>query len=234
MITRRCTRCKQEKPLTDFGKDKSRKHGRGFKCKPCVREYYQENKEHKSEVGKAYYKANKEAIRSRQAAYEKEHCAEISARKSEYYKNNPEAAKARAIYNNKHYHNNKEHYQAYFKTYNPKWIKNNPDKVRAHLAKRRALINSALIDDTDFEKIAGFYAEAQQRSQDTGVMYHVDHIIPLAEGGAHHESNLQVITAESNLQKGAKLLSQAELDALRAENHLSRLSMDTCRRVSTK
>jgi 5-methylcytosine-specific restriction endonuclease McrA len=32
----------------------------------------------------------------------------------------------------------------------------------------------------------------------------VDHIIPLAKGGQHHPRNLQVISANDNVRKGAK------------------------------
>jgi len=35
--------------------------------------------------------------------------------------------------------------------------------------------------------------------------WHVDHIIPLSKGGLHHPDNLQVIPAEDNLKKNAKL-----------------------------
>ena len=37
--------------------------------------------------------------------------------------------------------------------------------------------------------------------------YHVDHIHPLAKGGAHHPDNLRIITAAENLAKGAKLVA---------------------------
>jgi 5-methylcytosine-specific restriction endonuclease McrA len=33
----------------------------------------------------------------------------------------------------------------------------------------------------------------------------VDHIIPLAKGGQHHPGNLQVISANENVRKGAKV-----------------------------
>jgi 5-methylcytosine-specific restriction endonuclease McrA len=36
--------------------------------------------------------------------------------------------------------------------------------------------------------------------------YEVDHIIPLAKGGLHHEDNLQYLTPLENKRKGAKLL----------------------------
>ena len=44
-----CSKCKQEKPLTDFYKNKSYKDGYGNQCKQCTISYstdkYQQNKE---------------------------------------------------------------------------------------------------------------------------------------------------------------------------------------------
>jgi len=52
--------------------------------------------------------------------------------------------------------------------------------------------------------IAEIYKKARRRTAETGVQYHVDHMKPLAAGGRHHPSNLQILTAEENLSKGAK------------------------------
>lgn len=52
--------------------------------------------------------------------------------------------------------------------------------------------------------IIQIYEKARQISLETGIAHHVDHIRPLAKGGRHHPSNLQIITAKENLRKGAK------------------------------
>ena len=49
------------------------------------------------------------------------------------------------------------------------------------------------------------YQDARRLSKETGTEYHVDHIIPLAKGGPHLPWNLQVITKDENLSKGAKI-----------------------------
>ncbi len=36
IITRRCFRCKQNKPLSEFYKSKNRKYGRHYECKSCM------------------------------------------------------------------------------------------------------------------------------------------------------------------------------------------------------
>jgi 5-methylcytosine-specific restriction endonuclease McrA len=48
------------------------------------------------------------------------------------------------------------------------------------------------------------YKEARRLTETTGVPHHVDHVKPLAVGGRHHPENLQILTAQENLEKGAR------------------------------
>lgn len=45
MMTKACTKCGRELPLTEFHADKRRKHGVGSECRDCKRQYRQENKD---------------------------------------------------------------------------------------------------------------------------------------------------------------------------------------------
>ena len=76
---------------------------------------------------------------------------------------------------------------------------------REKCAKRRAKQKCPL-SLGDKEQIKLIYEECYRITQETGIPHHVDHIIPLALGGLHHPSNLQILTAEENLKKGCKLL----------------------------
>ena len=59
------------------------------------------------------------------------------------------------------------------------------------------------LTDKEREEILLIYKRCRRISKKTGILHHVDHIVPLALGGRHHPSNLQILTAESNLKKGA-------------------------------
>jgi|11BtaG_2_1085332.scaffolds.fasta_scaffold01082_4 5-methylcytosine-specific restriction endonuclease McrA len=54
------------------------------------------------------------------------------------------------------------------------------------------------------DAVISIYNESKRLTKETGVQHHVDHIKPLAKGGRHHPSNLQILTAEENLKKSDK------------------------------
>lgn len=59
------------------------------------------------------------------------------------------------------------------------------------------------LSDSEKESIRKIYKKCRQASKETGIQYHVDHVKPLAAGGRHHPSNLQILTAAENLSKGS-------------------------------
>ena len=86
------------------------------------------------------------------------------------------------------------------------WQEDNPEKHRAYNGKRDAIRRGGKDRIPAGFEIADtfrFYAEAIRKEEETGVPHHVDHIIPVAKGGMHTPSNLQVLTAEENQMKGA-------------------------------
>lgn len=55
------------------------------------------------------------------------------------------------------------------------------------------------------EIIRCFYDLRARLSNCTGIIFHVDHVVPLARGGSHSPCNLQVITSIANMRKHARL-----------------------------
>ena len=76
--------------------------------------------------------------------------------------------------------------------------------ARVNGAKQRAARSLRVVAWADQMAIQAFYDEALTQTVKTGVMHHVDHIIPLLGknvSGLHVASNLQILTEEANRRK---------------------------------
>ena len=81
----------------------------------------------------------------------------------------------------------------------------NPQKERALKAQHRARKRSQIPESINSKIVQTIYEMSVRISACTGINHHVDHIIPLAKGGLHHQGNLQILPASINCRKGAKL-----------------------------
>ena len=72
-----------------------------------------------------------------------------------------------------------------------------------HTRKRRARLKDAVPDNYDRDAVLAMYKLAQKFSDLTGVQMHVDHIVPIACGGQHVVTNLQLLAGPLNVAKGA-------------------------------
>ena len=72
--------------------------------------------------------------------------------------------------------------------------------------KQRLLEQTPDLNQQEKAQIQKIYEERDRRNQAAGfIMYHVDHVTPLAKGGLHHPENLQLITASENVHKGSSI-----------------------------
>jgi hypothetical protein len=99
-----------------------------------------------------------------------------------------------------------------------KWRKANPDKTKAYNAKRHAAKlqrTPPWLTPEHLIEIQNFYSLATLLSENTGILHHVDHIVPLrgkAVSGLHVPWNLQVITATENLSKNNRFDTEAPFE----------------------
>jgi len=98
-------------------------------------------------------------------------------------------------------------FQVYCKICNTDYYKEHKTESSARSAKRRAaklLRTPNWLTEQDYKEIQNFYVQAKKQEQQTGIKYHVDHIIPLQGrlvSGLHIPTNLQILTQETNLSK---------------------------------
>lgn len=84
--------------------------------------------------------------------------------------------------------------------------------VKLHLQRKRELSKlkrtPPWLSDKQLKDISKFYLKAKRLTESTGVVYHVDHIVPLQGKnvcGLHVPWNLQVIPSKDNLKKRNKV-----------------------------
>ena len=88
-----------------------------------------------------------------------------------------------------------------------KWKQANPERLRINDHNRRAR-KKANGGKLSHDLSKALYARQKGRcaccKKLLGDNYHLDHIVPLALGGANEDWNIQLLTATCNLNKGAK------------------------------
>jgi hypothetical protein len=90
---------------------------------------------------------------------------------------------------------------------NRQWNNDNPDRLNSYYANRRARKKQAMpswLTPDHISQINAVYAEAKRLEEETGIAYHVDHIVPLAGKivcGLHVPWNLRAIPGTENLRR---------------------------------
>lgn len=211
--TKVCSKCGEEKPLTEYNKDKRLKSGLRAACRVCDKarnkKYREENRERAIAASKKWREENREKARAQSKKWKNENREKVRAHKRKWAKSwrerNPDVAKAR---NKKYREDNPEAIKAYAK----KWREENLEKKRLHNSKRRATLREATTEDFSYEDLLDFWSENEinynecfycKKEMPEGPE-HIDHYYPLTKGGTHERANLRPSCASCNLTKGAK------------------------------
>ena len=229
-MEKKCTKCKEVKPLDGFNKHKKQKDGISLICKDCHRQYYYANKKAYLERCKQYYKDNKDAILARNKKYREANRDAILAQQKKYRESNKEyisEAKKKCYHAKKdkylqmcsHYRkNNREKYNKRFRErYNTDPLFRLTDNIRTLI--RLSISNGGYSKKSRTCQILGcsfkeYYQHIESQFTD-GMTWeriseiHIDHRLPLSAANTeeellalNHYSNLQPMWAKDNLAKG--------------------------------
>jgi hypothetical protein len=196
-MMKKCKRCDAVLELNEFPVNVRNKDGRDVKCKLCC-----------AAITRAWRKANPVVARASERRW--------LERNPERAKKNRDAAAKRfgkahpelVLFYAKRW---KDANKSRVKEYSKKWAKNNAEKCACKSSARRAATFRAMppwLSAEDRAAIAEKFVEARCLSRETGVKYHVDHIVPLKAKtacGLHVHWNLQVIPATVNQRKWNKI-----------------------------
>lgn len=206
---KRCSKCKLEKPVTDFGKSAKYRDGLRCECKACRKlsgaAYYAANKERHNSWTKAWYARNKDSHNAASRQWYAENRDVRSAQIKAYVAANPEKVRVRQkrwaqenrellnAWKRSRYAEDPEKFRAEFRAWraaNPEkakaavkaWARENPDRVKAQTAKYRACkLNRTpcWLRPEHKAAIVEIYECARLLELLMGEPYEVDHIVPL-------------------------------------------------------
>lgn len=200
-----CSKCKIEKFLEDFSNSSNGKMGKRSSCKVCAKAYNETRKEIEKEAAKQRRLKDPEKYKEKQrladARYYAKNTEKALERSRRYKELNRERCNSRSLkYRWENIEDIREQQRAYSKA--------NKEKRAAAVATRRALKKRAIPEWSKTEEakaeIKLVYLQCKQKSKETGIIHHVDHIVPLSSDrvcGLHCLDNLQIIPASDNQKK---------------------------------
>jgi len=203
---KKCSKCKEVKPISMFGKLSKAKDGLRYSCSECRRQEYLANREHNIKRSRRYYRDNKETVLQKNKEYKERRVDWYRDYNQEYYKENKEDIKERV---------KKYHYQRLEEDIGYKLLQRcrtriyNALKGHVKSKKTRKLIGCSV------EKLKQHLESQFQEgmSWDNYGEWHVDHIRPCAmfdftraedQLECFHYTNLQPLWAEDNQRKSDK------------------------------
>lgn len=203
-----CPHCSQEKELSDFPKDKSRKDGRYIYCKICTslksKKNYNKNLIQNRELKR------KQAIKNK---------VKNNQRNKKWYEENKEYKKEYT----KNYRNKNK---SWLKKYQKKWGKQNPENIKINRNKylktikgketinqrnhnRKSRLRGAKGNHTLKQwnelKARYNYTCVHCNKKEPEIKLTRDHIIPISKGGDNYIENIQPLCNSCNSRKKDKI-----------------------------
>jgi hypothetical protein len=227
---KRCSTCKETKPVTEFVRNRYRPDGLQNSCKVCTREHNRRNREKYPEKKLAevdrWRKANPDKVRGYNRRWKEANPERHREITRIWYAANPEKAREtarrwkeanpertqdlRRRWREENPEKHREHNRRW-REKNPDqerlWREKNPEKARANGHRRRARKQANgifAVTDKDLRRIYGSPCWACGATE----RITLDHVVPIARGGHHSIGNALPLCLSCNCSKHTRLLSE--------------------------
>jgi len=142
MQTKRCSKCGEEKPLSEYHKCKRAKLGVQSRCKVCV-----------SDLGKDYYQKNRDTKLHRQKQHNLENWASILAYRAVWRKKNPESAYKHRRENPGYYSSKESERRARKAQATPPWVTKEMQVEIQNMYNLRDRLNGLTVSDLEVDHV---------------------------------------------------------------------------------
>ena len=187
-----CSNCGIEKELEEFSNRKTSKDGKRSWCKVCDKLYREANRDTILPYLRDYHHKNKEKSNKNREVYRKNHSEQENSRHREWSNKTGKSKEYAHRFCIDNPDRRREICHKYYINNKPKFLHND--------AKRRSRLLNQIPPDVRWDKIKMYY----QVSEYLGSDWEVDHIVPVSNGGFHHQDNLHIVLKTENRQKGNK------------------------------
>lgn len=214
MITKICTKCKCEKSLEYFPKDKRAKDGRASDCKICRVAAGKERRERQKSTDPLFYEKERKRVRDsyilkeitlgpegftklKADRYAKYRVSQLEQVRKKRRENKDEVLLKDKI--------QRDRYKDKKKIIDKAWWAKNPVKSKTYVRNRQARKLQAMPKWAKEEDILSMYELVKIKEKVLGTKCHLDHIVPLQSKlvcGFHCKDNLQILPAKENSIKG--------------------------------
>ncbi len=185
MITeKKCTICKEVKPIKEFYRDAAHRDGYYSKCKKCH-----------ARLVKNWQQKNEEKFRDMNKKWKKTHPEQHAQHNKKWIEANVDKAYLIA----------KRSREKHPET-SRNWRKKNPDRLRNYQLTRRARIagNGGQMTVEEWDAILEFYGHKCLCCGRADLKLTVDHVFPIFLGGTHTADNVQPLCGPCNSRKKDK------------------------------
>lgn len=195
--SKRCTKCGETKPTAAFDRNCQAKDGRHPNCKACRRARDAANRPAIKEYRRVYHEKNRDREAAYMAEWRKRNIERKRASDRARAKTHAPQARARAMaWNLTHPRETRERIR--------RWQANNPTKLAAWGWMRRARLKGASgrgIRSADWKSLVADSLGLCPYCNISGAKLTLDHIEPLARGGAHDIDNAAAACDACNRSK---------------------------------